>query len=271
MFRSMIRLAPAFALALGLAALPALAQTQGDVLTGRLLPGWKAATGHHMAAISLTLSPGWHTYWRSPGETGIPPVFDWSASRNLKSVALHWPAPQVIAQNGSTSIGYMDGLTLPVEVVPIDPGQPVELALRMDLGVCHDICMPAALALNATLAGPGAPDSEISAALNSGPESGTAAGVTDLSCVVAPIDDGLRVTARLQMPAQGAGEVVVIEAGEPGLWVSSATTDRQGQALSASADLVPPNGKPFALDRSALVVTVLGEGRAVEMRGCPAP
>jgi DsbC/DsbD-like thiol-disulfide interchange protein len=277
MFRRMIRISPALTLALalaaGLAALPALAQTQGDVLTGRVLPGWRAAGGHYMAAISLTLSPGWHTYWRSPGETGIPPVFDWSASRNLKSVALHWPSPQVIAQNGSISIGYLDGLTLPVEVVPIDPAQPVELALKLDLGVCHDICVPAALALNATLEGPGAADRAISAALKSGPQSGASAGVTGLTCDVAAIDDGLRVTARLQMPAQGdgAGETVVIEAGEPGVWVSSAATDRQGEALSAIADLVPPVGKPFALDRSGLVVTVLAEGRSVEMRGCPAP
>lgn len=267
MFLYMIRLVAL----LSLLALPALAQTQDDVLSARVLPGWKAADGHYMSAISLTLAPGWHTYWRSPGETGIPPVFDWSASSNLKSVALHWPSPQVITQNGSVSIGYLDALTLPVEVVPLDPGKPVHLAVKMDLGICQDICMPAALALNATLTGPGAPDSAITAALKAGPATGKAAGVTGVSCDVAPIDDGLRVTARLQMPPQGAGETVVIEAGEPGLWVSSATTDRRGKSLTASADLVPPTGKPFALDRSGLVVTVLGKGRSVELHGCPAP
>ena len=252
-------------------ALPVLGETQDDVLTARMLPGWKAPDGHYMAAISLTLAPGWHTYWRSPGETGIPPVFDWSASSNLKSVALHWPSPQVITQNGSVSIGYLDALTLPVEVVPLDPGLPVHLAVKMDLGVCHDICMPAAVDLRAILTGPGAPDSLISTALTAGPISGKDADVTGVSCEVRPIDDGLRVTAQLRLPPQGAGETVVIEAAEPGLWVSSATTARQGKALTASADLVPPTGKPFALDRSGLVVTVLGKGRSVELHGCPAP
>ena len=267
MFRSMIRVVAL----LSLLALPALAETQDDVLSARVLPGWKMEGGHYMAAISLTLAPGWKTYWRSPGETGIPPVFDWSASQNLKSVALHWPSPQVITQNGTASIGYLDALTLPVEVVPLDPGQPVHLALKMDLGVCHDICMPAALDLQATLSGPGAPDSTISAALKAGPIGAREAGVTAVSCQVAPIDDGLWVTAQLQVPPQGDGETVVIEAGEPGLWVSTATSERQGKALTASADLVPPNGQPFALDRSGLVLTLLGKGRAVELHGCPAP
>ena len=240
-------------------------------MSARVLPGWKAESGHYMAGISLTLAPGWKTYWRSPGETGIPPMFDWSASQNLKSVALHWPSPPVITQNGSDSIGYLNGLTLPVEVVPLDPSQPVHLALKMDLGICDDICMPAALHLQAVLSGPGAPDSAISAALQAGPVTGKDAGVTGVSCEVAAIDDGLRVTATLHLPEQGRAETVVIEANEPGLWVSSASADRQGKVLTASADLVPPNGKPFALDRSGLVVTVLGKDRAVELHGCPAP
>ena len=186
-------------------------------------------------------------------------------------MALHWPSPQVISQNGSESIGYLDALTLPVEVVPLDPSQPVELSVKMDLGVCHDICMPAALALDATLDGPGAPDGDIRAALEARPETGKAAGVGAVACEVEPIADGMRVTAHVQIPPQGEGETVVVEASEPGLWVSSPTAERQGKVLIASTDLVPPSGQPFALDRSGLVLTVLGQSRAVELKGCPAP
>ena len=271
MFPGMIHRILCSAALFGLMALPSVAETQDDVLSARVLPGWKAADGHYMAAISLTLAPGWHTYWRSPGDVGIPPVFDWSASENLKSVALHWPSPEVILQNGSASIGYVGGLTLPVEAVPLDPSQPVHLAVKMNLGICDDICLPAELDLRATLSGPGGPDSLISAALKAGPISGKDAGVTGVACDVTPIEDGLRVTARLKLPPQGASETVVIEAAEPGIWVSSASTDRQGKALTASADLVPPAGQPFALDRSGLVVTVLAQGRSVELHGCPAP
>lgn len=253
------------------AALPLRAETQDDVLRGRLLPGWKEADGRYMAAVSLDLAPGWKTYWRSPGDAGIPPVFDWSGSDNLGSVRIHWPAPEVIRQNGMESIGYLDRLTLPLEVTPLDPAKPVHLALNLALGVCHDICMPADLRLDADLDGPGARDGAIAAALAEAPLTGREAGVTGVSCAVEPIKDGLRVTARLDLPPQGSEETVVFETAEPDVWVSGAVADRQGPALEATADLVPPAGQPFALDRSGLVVTVLAQGRAVEIQGCPAP
>jgi DsbC/DsbD-like thiol-disulfide interchange protein len=263
---------PALAVLLAILAAPPLqAETQDDVLQGRMLTGWKEPDGRYMAAVSLQLAPGWKTYWRSPGDAGIPPSFDWSGSRNLGAVRIHWPAPEVIRQNGMESIGYLDALTLPVEVTPLDPAKPVHLALNLALGVCHDICMPAELTLDADLSGPGARDGAIAAALAEAPLTGSEAGVTGVSCTVEPIDDGLRVTARLDLPPQGADETVVFETGEPDVWVSGATADREGPVLTAVADLVPPAGKPFALDRSDLVVTVLAQGRAVEIRGCPAP
>jgi DsbC/DsbD-like thiol-disulfide interchange protein len=270
MFAGMTRLMP-LALILSLAAVPAPAETQDDVLSARMLPGWKAADGHYMAAISLTLAPGWKTYWRAPGEAGIPPEFDWAGSQNLGGLRILWPSPQVIAQNGMESIGYRDGLTLPVEVTPADPGQPVHLALKMNLGVCHDICMPAEVTLKADLAGPGAPDQTIAAALQAGPKPAAAAGLVAVSCQLAEIKDGLRLTAKLDLPSQGQGEKVVVETGEPDVWVSDSTTDRQGADLTASADLVPPAGKPFVLDRSGVVLTVLAGGKSVEIHGCPAP
>jgi DsbC/DsbD-like thiol-disulfide interchange protein len=146
----------------------------------------------------------------------------------------------------------------------------VHLALRMDIGICHDICMPATVTLAADLGGKGARDPMIAAALADGPLDGTAAGLTGLSCQVEPIDDGLRVTARLVLPPQGGAEAVVFEAGTPDIWVSEATTSREGAALNATVDLVPPEGKPFALDRSGLTVSVMAQDHSVEIRGCPA-
>ena len=86
---------------------PALAMTQDEVLTATLLPGWRMENGHQMAGLSLTLSPGWKTYWRSPGEAGIPPLFDWSGSDNIASVRLHWPSPSVFHTNGMHMAGLL--------------------------------------------------------------------------------------------------------------------------------------------------------------------
>jgi DsbC/DsbD-like thiol-disulfide interchange protein len=245
---------------------PALAQSQADLVQAGVLTGWQMPNGHYIAALDLQLAPHWKTYWRAPGEAGIPPTFDWAGSINLKSVQFHWPKPQVIALNGMKSIGYLNELVLPVEVVAHDPTKPVTLALEMDLGICHDICMPAHLTFAATLQGAGAKNARIESALADMPQQ--AAGAT---CTIAPIADGLRLQAYLTVPPLGPEETVVFETNDPQVWVAEAQTARQGGVLSSSTDLVPPTGAPFTLDRSAVIVTVLAQGEAVEYRGCAAP
>lgn len=245
---------------------PALAETQEDVLSARLLPGWRQANGHYMAALDLTLAPAWKTYWRAPGDAGIPPAFDWAGSKNLKSVTFHWPRPEVLTQNGMTTIAYQNELVLPMEVVPLDPSKPVEIALSMGLGICHDICMPAHLEFSGDFSGQGARDPRILSALDEVPD--PAAGAR---CTVEPIADGLRLTARIPLPARPASDTVVFETRDPTVWVASAETRRQGGELISQTDLVPPEGAPFALDRSGVTLTVLAGNEAFEIKGCPAP
>jgi DsbC/DsbD-like thiol-disulfide interchange protein len=253
-----------------LTALPALATTQEDVLHGSLRVGWQMDSGAHMAGVQLELAPGWKTYWRSPGDAGIPPSFDWSRSQNVKSVRVHWPAPSVFETNGLQTIGYHDGVILPVEVTPIDPGQPVRLSVDVELGVCDKICLPASLSLQSDLLPPGAPDPQIKAALAQRAVSAGDAGVTRVACSVDPIADGLRLTARVRLPDPGLPEVVAFELPDPGVWIAEAVTQRDGGELVAVTELVAPSGAPFALDRSSVTVTVLAGGGAIEMRGCPA-
>ncbi|MBA3910027.1 MAG: hypothetical protein C0524_09075 [Rhodobacter sp.] len=250
---------------------PALATAEEDVLTATFRPGWQLDSGARMAAVDLTLAPGWKTYWRSPGEAGIPPSFDWSASKNVKSVRIHWPAPSVFESNGIRTIGYQDRLVLPVEVTAIDPARPVTLSLRLDLGVCYDICLPASLSLSSDLAAPGAPDDGIRAALANRAATAGEAGVTKVSCTIDPIRDGLRLTARLQLPDPGSPEVVAFETADPAVWVATAVTQREGGDLVAMTELVPPNGAPFELERSGVTMTILSKTGAVEVVGCPAP
>lgn len=248
-----------------LVAFPAFAQSQGDVVHGNLLPGWRMANGHYMAAVDLHLAPEWKTYWRAPGDAGIPPVFDWSGSSNLKTVQFHWPSPKVLTLNGVMTIGYLDELVLPVEVVAADPSKPVVLALNLDLGVCHTVCMPAHLTLSQDLNGVGARDERIAAALAAGPVQ--AKGV---SCKVEPIADGLRLTARIVAPVQGNAETVVFETPDPTVWVSESKSHREGPVLVAETDLVPSSGAPFALDLAGVTVTVLAPDHSLELHGCPA-
>lgn len=272
----MRRLTRALAIALAAAAalLPVpLAAGSGvpdDVVTGEILGGWNTKNGTRMAALRLTLAPGWKTYWRAPGDAGIPPSFDWSGSDNLRGVSYHWPSPTIFSSYGMRTVGYKDELVLPIELHPKVPGTPISLNGRIDLGVCETICMPARISVAAQLDGKGKSDSAIQAALASRPVSGARAGVESVTCDLSQISDGLHLAARITMPRLGGRETVLVETGDPRIWVSEPESDRKGRGLQVSADLVPPNGQPMALDRSAIRFTIIGDRQAVDIRGCAA-
>lgn len=222
-----------------------------------------------MAAIRIKLAPGWKTYWRSPGDAGIPPQFNWSGSRNLHGVGITWPAPRIYPQNGMNTIGYKDELILPITLSARNAGNPVKLRAALDIGVCKDICIPFHLKLNATLDGTNStPTPAIAAALAGRPYSAKEGGVTSTTCALRPNADGFEIEARLTMPATGGREVVVIEPGQPNLWMSETDVRRSGNQLVATGDLVPSGGGTLALDRSKIIITVLGKNQAVEIKGC---
>lgn len=102
------------------------------------------------------------------------------------------------------------------------------------------------------------------------PDTSDEAGLISARCELAPISDGMRVTAHLELPEPDADELVVVEAADRSIWVSAATTDRAAGVLTATADLVPPTAAPFDLDPSTLRFTVLANGQAVDIHGCDA-
>jgi DsbC/DsbD-like thiol-disulfide interchange protein len=73
---------------------------QPDVFEVELREGWQMKNGSQMIAFHLALRDGWKTYWRAPGDNGIPPIFDWAGSRNVASVRFHWPRPEVFELGG---------------------------------------------------------------------------------------------------------------------------------------------------------------------------
>ncbi|MGB5557704.1 MAG: protein-disulfide reductase DsbD domain-containing protein [Paracoccaceae bacterium] len=272
MFRTLLSGLP-LALMLALPPTTALAQSNivvlEDVAKVDILPGWRTKSGTHMAALRVRLAPGWKTYWRAPGDGGIPPRFDWDGSANLKAVQFHWPVPTVFAINGIQSIGYHDELILPIEITPTAAGKDISVRASVELGVCEEICLPMQVDLRADLVSDAADDPAIRASLSNQPATARSMGVSGATCVVDPITDGLRVTARVEMPDLGS-EVAVLELPDKTIWISQSDMAREGGILSATADMVPANAAPFLLNRSDLRITVLGDDQAVEIQGCPA-
>lgn len=267
----MIRKLAALLSALLAFAIPAQAGSGLDNLVRiEVLDGGSTARGTHMAALRLTLSDGWKTYWRAPGGAGIPPSFDWRGSHNLRDVAITWPAPEVFRANGLRTIGYKHQLVLPVEVTPVREGQPVRLRGRIEFGLCSDVCIPGSLDFDQQLDPKSGRNPAIAAALAQRPYSAQEAGVRAATCRISPGADGLRVEARIDMPSAGGEEIAVIEPGAPGIWATEAQTRRQGGTLIVSTDMISETGAAFALNRSNIRITVLGALHSVDILGCDA-
>jgi DsbC/DsbD-like thiol-disulfide interchange protein len=95
-----------------------------------------------LAGIQIRLAPGWKTYWRTPGDSGVPPSFDWSGSKNLKQAQVLYPSPHRFPEAGGTAIGYADEVVFPVKITPERPDEPVELKVSVDYGLCKTLCIP---------------------------------------------------------------------------------------------------------------------------------
>jgi DsbC/DsbD-like thiol-disulfide interchange protein len=104
------------------------------------------------AGFEIALAPGAITYWRDPGEAGVPPSFDFSGSSNLAKAEVDFPAPERIPEpDGSVAFGYREGVILPIRVTPADPGKPVRLSAKVDYAVCEKLCLPAKATAELTL------------------------------------------------------------------------------------------------------------------------
>ncbi len=105
------------------------------------------------AGIEIKLAPGWKTYWRYPGDSGVPPRFDFSGSDNLALAKVSYPAPHLFSDETGNSLGYKDRVTFPVQLTPREPGRPVRLHLKLDYAVCEKLCVPAEASADLVVAG----------------------------------------------------------------------------------------------------------------------
>ncbi len=259
----------ALALALSMPLAASAGGGAGAIAQADILTGWRAPDGTHIAALRIRLKDGWKTYWRAPGDAGIPPILDWGGSGNLADARITWPTPVVFDQNGMRSIGYKNEVILPIAIDPRRADRPVKLRGSLDIGVCKDICVPERLKVRATLPSDADQrDPRIAAALAARPLSEGEAGLRDIRCRLSPSSKGLSLSLEIDLPSTGAPEAAVIETGLPGVWVAEPKTRRSGGTLFAETRMQHVTGDAFMLDRSALRVTVIGRKHAVDIRGC---
>ncbi len=234
-----------------------------------LLPGWRMDDGARMAGLRIALDDGWKTYWRVPGEAGIPPTFDWSGSENVASVEVLWPRPVAFESYGLVTLGYKREVVLPLRVIPADPALPARLSLSLAYGVCSDICMPEMEQVELRLpVGAEGPREAVEAAMAAVPASPAEAGAEVLRCSLTGTGEDRRLEALLRLPAPPVGPpLAVVEAPEP-LWFGPAEAEADGALVRVTAPLDPISTVPAWLDRGSVRLTLLHGGGAVDFRGC---
>ena len=105
--------------------------------------------------LNVNMQPGWHIYWRLAGDTGFPPVLDWSGSANIDNVEFLWPVPKRLRQelqpdNFSESYTYSGNVTFPINITAKDSTTPIDILLHISYAICSETCIPgqADLSLN---------------------------------------------------------------------------------------------------------------------------
>ncbi len=134
--------------------------TASDKAQMRLIVGTARGQGRYTAAAEIKLAGAAVTYWRVPGDAGVPPTFSFQGSANLASAEVAYPAPLRINEQGLDAFGYRGGVTFPIAIAARDPAKPVHLRLTLDYAVCDNICLPAKSVAELELPRTGASDTE---------------------------------------------------------------------------------------------------------------
>ena len=219
-----------------------------------------------LGGVALQLQPGWKTYWRTPGDSGVPPRFDFSKSDNVEAVTVLWPAPQKFDDGaGGISLGYHDLIVLPLRIVAKAVDKPVTLRAEINYAVCEKLCIPveanAELAFNSVAS---TEDSALFAALDTVPKPANVGDPNPLTIrdvkregksevlvdVVTPDDRVVNLFVEGPTPDWGLPVPKLVEHSPPGV-----------KRFSFQLDGVPPGVNP---DGAALKLTLVGGDRSYE-------
>ena len=219
-----------------------------------------------LGGIAVQLDPGWKTYWRTSGDSGVPPRFDFSKSDNVEAVTVLWPAPTKFDDGaGGFSLGYHDQVVLPLRIVPKVNDKPVTLRANINYAVCEKICIPVEASTELTFASVASTeDSVLFAALDTVPKPASVGDPNPLtirdvkregkSTVVVDVlsPDARTINLFVEGPTPDWALPVpkLLEHGPPGI-----------KRFSFELDGVPPGVNP---EGAALKLTLVGGDRSYE-------
>jgi len=209
-----------------------------------------------LGGIALQLQPGWKTYWRTPGDSGVPPRFDFSKSDNVEAVTVLWPAPQKFDDGaGGHSLGYHDTIVLPLRIVLKSADKPVTLRAEISYAVCAKLCIPVEASTELAFTSVASTeDSALYAALDSVPKPATIGDPNPLTIRGVKREGATEVTV----------DVVTPDSREVNLFVEGPTPD-WALPLPAPAASSPPGVKRFSFELDGLPTGAKPDGATLKL------
>src|ERR1700730_15418659 len=260
--RSMAQLAFVFAAAALTPFSPIAAQAQdaspwqkGTHAAVRLLAGSRSGPVL-LGGIAVQLDPGWKTYWRTSGDSGVPPRFDFSKSENVEAVTVLWPAPTKFDDGaGGNSLGYHDQIVLPLRIVAKAADKPVTLRADINYAVCEKICIPVEASIELPFTSTASTeDSALLAALDTVPKPANVGDPNPLT---------IRDVKR-EGKSTALGLVVSPDAKPVNLFVEGPTPD-WGLPVPKLLGQSPPGVKRFAFELDGVPPGVNPDGAALKL------
>jgi DsbC/DsbD-like thiol-disulfide interchange protein len=219
-----------------------------------------------LGGISIQLQPGWHTYWRTPGDSGVPPHFDFSKSDNVEAVTVMWPAPIKFDDGaGGTALGYKQQVTLPLRIVPKSADKPVTLRADINYAVCDKLCIPVEASAELAFASVASTeDGNLSEALNAVPKPANIGDPNPLT--IRDVKREGKVNVLVDVSAPDGKEVSLFVEGPTPDWALPVPkliehSPPGVKRFTFELDGLPPGASP---DGAALKLTLVGGDRAYE-------
>jgi|RhiMethySRZTD1v2_1073278.scaffolds.fasta_scaffold02925_16 DsbC/DsbD-like thiol-disulfide interchange protein len=208
------------------------------------------------AGVELKLRPGWKTYWRYPGDSGVPPRFDFARSENVRDVTVLWPAPKRFSDGSGMSIGYAEAVVFPLRITPADERKPVLLRVDLDYGVCEKLCVPVEAKLELALTTRATAHDALLAASEARVPVSVAIGPRQPLAVVGVGREAERTPARV---------VVDVAANEPVDLFAEGPTPEWALPLPQPVDGAPAGVKRFAFELDGLPPGAKPAGTALKL------
>jgi thiol:disulfide interchange protein DsbD len=129
------------------AAVPAASQVTTPQVRAELLahaPEGVAPGKPMWLGLLIEHQPDWHTYWKNPGDSGLPTTLQWTLPEGAKAGDILWPTPKKLPVGPLMNFGYDGRLLLPVPLTlaQAPAGETLHITLKADWLVCKDVCIP---------------------------------------------------------------------------------------------------------------------------------